>query len=179
MIGNRKWIALFSHTGSEIVNITNRLGTAPDLIITNNKPGTDTIHEGIRDVTYTAAKPTVEEYESLFEQDSIVTLHGWMRIVPGSICDNYDIYNLHPGLIDEYPELKGKDPQQQVFNMLNTPSHVGCVIHRATAELDAGPIVMTRRVINHYATPNILINVLHEMASDMWVDFFESELYLK
>lgn len=179
MIDNRRWIALFSHTGSEIVNISNRLGYDPDLIITNNKPGTDTIHEGIRDVVYTKSKPSAEDYESLFEGDPIVTLHGWMRIVPGSVCDNHTIYNLHPGLIDEYPELKGKDPQQQVFNMLNTPSHVGCVIHRATAQLDDGPITMSRRVTNHYATPNVLVKALHEMAGDMWVDFFENKLYMQ
>lgn len=179
MIDNRRWIAMFSHTGSEIVNISNRLGTSPDTIITNNQPGTDVIHEGIRDVVYTKSKPVAEDYETLFEDDPIVTLHGWMRIVPGSVCDNHEIYNLHPGLIDDYPELKGKDPQQQVFDMLNPPAHVGCVIHRATACLDDGPIIMSRRVVNHYATPNTLIKALHEMAGDMWVDFFENRLYTR
>lgn len=179
MIDNRRWIALFSHTGSEIVNISNRLGTTPDTIITNNQPGTDVIHEGIRDVVYTKSKPVAEDYETLFEDDPIVTLHGWMRIVPGSVCDNHEIYNLHPGLIDDYPELKGKDPQQQVFDMLNPPAHVGCVIHRATACLDDGPIIMSRRVVNHYATPNTLIKALHEMAGDMWIDFFENRLYTR
>ena len=179
MIDNRRWIAMFSHTGSEIVNISNRLGTSPDTIITNNQPGTDVIHEGIRDVVYTKSKPVAEDYETLFEDDPIVTLHGWMRIVPGSVCDNHEIYNLHPGLIDDYPELKGKDPQQQVFDMLNPPAHVGCVIHRATACLDDGPIIMSRRVVNHYATPNTLIKALHEMAGDMWIDFFENRLYTR
>jgi len=108
MIDNRRWIAMFSHTGSEIVNISNRLGITPDTIITNNQPGTDTIHEGIRDVVYTKSKPVAEDYETLFEDDPIVTLHGWMRIVPGSVCDNHEIYNLHPGLIDDYPELNAR-----------------------------------------------------------------------
>ena len=32
-----RWIALFSQTGSEIVDIANQLGVWPDRIFTNNK----------------------------------------------------------------------------------------------------------------------------------------------
>ena len=183
MIDNRPWIALFSQTGSEIVNISKRLGKYPDIIVTNQPKTSTNINSTILkacksdELVTLPKKPTAEEYDKIFIDDAIITLHGWLRIIPGSVCDKYTIYNLHPGLIDEYPELKGKDPQQQVFNMLNTPKHVGCVIHRATAELDGGPILTSRRVINHYASPNNLIKGLHEMASDMWVDFFERKIY--
>ena len=34
----KTWIALFSQTGSEIVNISKKLERRPDLVITNNRP---------------------------------------------------------------------------------------------------------------------------------------------
>ena len=34
-----KWIAFFSQTGSEIVNISKAIGRVPDLIVTNNDEG--------------------------------------------------------------------------------------------------------------------------------------------
>jgi folate-dependent phosphoribosylglycinamide formyltransferase PurN len=175
MIDGREWIALFSHTGSEIVNISNRLGFGPDRVITN-KMGT--VHRDLNHCTRTRPKPDDQDYQLLFaDKEPIITLHGWMRIIPGSICEEYDIYNLHPGLITQYPELKGKDPQERVFTTLNIPQYVGCVIHRATEELDSGEIIMSRRVLNTYPSVKLLTHALHDMAGDMWVDFFEKKLY--
>ena len=34
----KTWIALFSQTGSEIVNVSKRLDRRPDLVITNDRP---------------------------------------------------------------------------------------------------------------------------------------------
>ena len=33
-----KWVALFSQTGQEIIDITNQIDRVPDLIISNNHP---------------------------------------------------------------------------------------------------------------------------------------------
>ena len=46
-------------------------------------------------------------------------------------------------------------------------------------EVDSGEIVMSRKTINTYPSVNILSDVLHTMAGDMWVDFFENQLYNK
>ena len=172
----KKWIALFSHTGSEIVNISNELGRRPDKIITNKPPGSEDIHEGIRNVCYTSAKPKVQNYRQLFDGDAIITLHGWMRIIPGSICNEYEIYNLHPGLITKYPDLKGKDPQARVFEGSKTYDRVGCVIHRAIAEVDAGDILLERSFNNSFYSESTLTTALHEIASDMWVQLLEDKL---
>lgn len=177
MINGRQWIALFSHTGSEIVNISQRLGTSPDKVITNTMGD---VHRGVNHCTRTLRAPGQMDYRILLgDRDPIVTMHGWMRIVPGVICEEFDIYNLHPGLITEYPELKGKDPQQRVFEMLNPPQYVGCVLHRARAEVDSGEIVMSRKTINVYPSVETLTDTLHTMSGDMWVDFFENQLYNK
>lgn len=177
MIDGRPWIALYSHTGSEICNIAKQLESQPDLVITNSEQ----VNKKITAHTVkTSSRPSAVDYRTIFDtvdSNPIVTLHGWMRIVPGEICDEYEIYNLHPGLITQYPELKGKDPQERVFNMLNIPQYVGCVIHRAVAEVDSGEIIMSRRVLNTYPSAQILSHALHDMAGDMWVDFFEKRLY--
>lgn len=169
----RKWIALFSHTGREIAQLSRRLDITPHRIITNKPPNDDSIYEELDGLTFVAPTPTVDDYDTIFESDALVTMHGWMRIIPSEICNKYEILNLHPGLITRYPELKGKDPQQQVFNMMNPPSRVGCVIHRATAELDSGEVLMERSTANTFYGPNQLTTYLHKMAGDMWADFLQ------
>lgn len=177
MIDNRPWIALYSHTGSEICNISTRLSKQPDLVITNNSVGNDKLTcQSVK----TSPRPAAVDYRTIFDtvdSNPIITLHGWMRVVPAEICNEYEIYNLHPGLITQYPELKGKDPQERVFNMLNIPQYVGCVIHRAVAEVDSGEVIMSRKVLNTHPSAQILSHALHDMAGDMWVDFFEKGLY--
>lgn len=175
-----KWVALFSHTGSEIANVSKILNRWPDKIVTNNQPGASHINKQLlkhtKKIFYSREKPTVQDYNSFLNDATLVTLHGWMRVIPGSVCNNYDIYNLHPGLITKYPELKGKDPQAKVFESINTYANVGCVIHRAVAEVDAGDVLMERSTFNHYYGVDDLSSRLHEMATDMWVDFLQDKL---
>ena len=45
MINGKHWFAFFSHTGTEIANISKRLGIVPDCIITNNEPGNKNINK--------------------------------------------------------------------------------------------------------------------------------------
>jgi len=182
----KKWIALFSHTGSEIVNISDRIGRWPDAIITNKPPGSEDIHEGIvskfsketgNKVMYCNSTPKIGNYRQLLDGDAIITMHGWMLIIPESICKEYEIYNLHPGLITKYPELKGKDPQRRVFESTRKSyNHVGCVLHKAVAEVDAGEVIMERSTSNNFYSEEILTRNLHDMATDMWLQFLEDKL---
>jgi len=183
-----KWIALFSHTGSEICNISEKTGKWPDKIITNKVPGSKDIHPGITDgfsretgneVLYCSDKPSVAQYRQLLDSDSIITMHGWMRIIPPEICKEFNILNLHPGLISEYPELRGKDPQKRVFENEAAPTggtkeynKVGCVIHKCSPEVDGGLKVMERSTGNCFSGENTLTTALHKMAEGMWIDFF-------
>ncbi len=174
----RKWIALFSHTGSEISKISRAIGKTPTAIITTKRKGSSDICVDLpQNITHTVDKPTAQDYREFLDKDALITMHGWMRIVPPEICDEYEILNLHPGLITKYPELKGKDPQKRVFEMLNLPDRVGCVIHKAVGEVDEGEVLMERSTINTYPTPNVLIKSLHEMASDMWIEYLNTVLY--
>lgn len=173
-----RWVAMFSHTGTDIVNVSRHLNINPDVVVTNNTPGDTRINKCItkQNITYTKNRPSEVDYASLFEDADVVTLHGWMRIIPAKICESYEIYNLHPGLITKYPELKGADPQSRVYNRIKTYKHVGCVIHRVTNELDGGAVMMERQTINDYYGEKQLTQALHEMASNMWVDFLIDKL---
>ena len=179
-LSGRPWVTFFSHTGTEIVNLSNRLqssGLQPDIIITNEPRGRDNIHPGILDNIYVPNKPSVDDYFKVIPTDAIVTLHGWMRIVPPEICDAYKIFNLHPGLITKYPELKGKDPQAKVAELTDDYSKIGCVIHRVTSELDSGEVVYETSIMNNSYNEKTIINKLHDISLEMWVDFISSGYY--
>ena len=170
------WVTFFSHTGSEIVNISNELGRWPDKVITNNLPGSDHIHEAL-DVIYLPDRPSLGDYVKHINPGDIVTLHGWMRIVPQELCKQMDIYNLHPGLITKYPELKGADPQKKVFNSNKDYKEVGCVLHEVIPEVDEGKVLMSTQVYNNFYSEKLLSKKLHDIAKDMWVQFLKTKLH--
>ena len=86
-------------------------------------------------------KYVLEDYEEIlmYFPEAIITLHGWLRIMPKEVCERFSIFNGHPGLITEYPELKGKDPQIRAFE--GKYPVMGCVIHKVTAGVDEGKIL--------------------------------------
>lgn len=183
MIKGRKWFAFFSHTGSEIYKIYKRTGIKPDKIITNLPPGDERINNKLKRLSvewvYVNNRPDKADYERVLNRcnDCICTLHGWMRIVPGDICEEYEFYNLHPGLITEYPELRGKDPQARVLKNNATSrggtkeyDKIGLVIHRVTEGVDTGPIIAESSCHNSFGSETLIIEKLKEMAVDTWID---------
>ena len=105
------WITFFSQTGSEIADLAESLGYWPSRIITNRRPSSirtidpRIIENGCLEISN---KPTENEIRNILQyyKDPILTLHGWLRIMPPELCTSYPIYNGHPGLITQYPELK-------------------------------------------------------------------------
>ena len=92
------------------------------------------------------------------------------------MCENYNIYNLHPGLITKYPFLKGFNPQEKAFN-LKLPTS-GSVIHKVTSELDGGEILKSIEVDIKNLTLEEVYSELHKASSQLWVDFLqEFELF--
>jgi hypothetical protein len=179
-----RWIAMFSHTGSEIARLADRLGRLPDKIITNLTPGSTNISKDLTsEITFANNKPTVSDYRRLFTRGDFITMHGWMRIIPGSVCREYDIYNLHPGLCTVYSELRGKDPQKRVFENdasvlggIKEYPTVGCVLHRAEEHVDFGKTIMERSTGNCYSGPAHLTEALKDMAVDMWEEFINYKI---
>ena len=174
-----KWVAFFSQTGSEIVELSEQMGRWPDVIISNIRPDylrTITAKLKGRAVTFVSNKPTADEYTEVLskaispEDDYVITLHGWLRVVPQEIILKYPtMFNGHPGLISRYPELKGKDPQMKAWDLkLET---TGCVIHKVTAGVDEGPIIKQVEVSIKGLTVDEMFETLHTNSVNLWVDF--------
>lgn len=180
----RKWIAFFSQTGSEISTIIKKTGKHPFAVITTNKdfipsPANEkNIREKFEFENIFIIDRNIEEikYESLLKnlnvsREDLITLHGYLRIIPASICNYYSIYNLHPGLITKYPILKGKDPQQKAFNLGLKES--GVIIHKVIPEVDSGPVVIEERISIEDLTLEEVYEQLHLLATNAWLDFFK------
>ena len=169
-----EWIAFFSQTGSEIVDISKSLGRWPDKIITNKRPEhLRKINEELLniDIIYLSNKPTVEEYKNVLSKKCIVTLHGWLRIMPPEICEQHTIFNGHPGLITEYPELKGKDPQIRAFE--GKYPVAGAVLHKVVAGVDEGKVIAEERFNTFNLELNDLFRILRDRSLYMWCNFLK------
>lgn len=188
----RPWIAFFSQTGTEIYNLIKDLNVFPDCIVTNQQQ-TEKINKNLIDTVkfrehklnlknaweFIPKNPSLRDYSNILKNfdNPIITLHGFLRIVPKKVCEKYEIYNLHPGLITKYPELKGFNPQERAF--LHGHSTAGCVIHKVVPEVDEGPIVKTGQVlIEGLALPDIY-KKLHDLAFLLWKRFITEDKILE
>ena len=150
----------------------------PDLLITNERPShLRTINRDVlsHNIIMLPNKPTVEDYrrvlsEELYGKDYVISLHGWLRIMPAEIIKEYPVmYNGHPGLINKYPELKGKDPQKKAWD-LDLPTS-GCVIHRVTEEVDGGSIMRSDEISLRNLDMDMVFEKLHDLSIQQWVNF--------
>ena len=171
----RKWVAFFSQTGSEICQIAESLERWPDLIITNRRPEhLRTIDSRIPQdkLRWTANKPGLHEYQWLLQEysDAVITLHGWLRIMPEEICERFIIFNGHPGLITEYPELKGKDPQIRAYEGIKAGKYLnaGAVLHKVTAGVDEGKVIMEEYFNAQSLSLDELFRILRDRSLYMW-----------
>ena len=176
---SRPWVAFFSQTGSEIVEVSKLLGRWPDCIVTNERPEhLRKIHPALENkhLVFVENKPTEEELSMVIGQygNPLVTLHGWLRVMPPYICNRFEIYNGHPGLITKYPELKGKDPQQKAFDL--GLEYSGCVIHKVTEGVDEGKILLERKVYIKELEIGELFTILHSISVSLWVEFLKNKL---
>ena len=179
----KQWITFFSQTGAEIADIAESIGRWPDRIITNDRPEhLRTIDPRIEKQGYFtfSNKPDEEEYIELLEQfpDAIVTLHGWLRVVPAYVCERSKIYNGHPGLITKYPELKGKDPQVRAYEGIKSGKYptAGAVIHKVTAGVDEGKVLMEEKFNTFQLELDDLFRILRDRSLYMWVNLLKKVL---
>lgn len=178
ILDKRKWICFFSQSGSEILNLSKDIKRFPDLVVTNQRPeGKRQIIDQLltsNNIVYLSNKPGVEEYREVLEyyKNPLVTLHGWLRIVPDQICNNYEVYNGHPGL----PELGliGSDPQKQAFKQ--KVGYSGSIVHRVTPQLDQGEIKTKQTCsLKGVQTLDEVILKLKKTSRDAWRSFLTKE----
>lgn len=179
------WIACFSHTGSEVVNVNGALVYQ----------GADVrLRAALTDnMTFNNDAIPYEKYlyRSMINmrladlQDCIVTLNGYLGIINTPLLDrmksrNCKVYNIHPAPIQLYPELKGLDPQERLYDGIKDGKYqyIGCVIHEVTPQLDSGKLVHWKTEIAYPDwTKDQLYAHLHEMGTHMWLDFFREEMW--
>lgn len=186
-----KHIAFFTQSGQEISLIADKLGKWPDLIVTNRADLTGVDEDLLRargdQIVFLPDRPKPVDYLNIadeigysilnerWQKDVIVTLHGYLRIIPAEFCDTSVVYNGHPGLITMYPELKGYNPQQRAFD--TGYDFYGTVIHRVTPDLDDGPVVdsaVTEHRPGKFECVEDLIGYLKCMSVDLWCSFLEN-----
>lgn len=186
-IQNIDWVVFISQTGKEVMNISQHLDKNPRIIISNNvdRISKDVLSwidiEGII-LIITPRNASSVDYlilDKYIKKNSIITLHGYTRIIPTSFLNKYPkIFNGHPGLIDKYPHLKGFDPQVKAFNLkMNT---IGSVIHKVTEELDSGDIICTvSSCINNKSFLEEYYSQLSQTSFASWIFFFYNKCYEK
>lgn len=181
------WAALFSQTGSEICNLSERLGTYPNLVISDNVNSAidERININCKEVLWRSYKNLSKEekiqyYIKRLQGYDIITLHGWLNIVPAEVCNALSIYNGHPGLINYYPDLKGKDPQVRAWGDIKAYDALGSVVHKVTPGVDEGPIICySKSSAAGVGSLDKVFDILRETSLNSWVDFFNNKQYNK
>ena len=172
---SRPWIAFFSQSGKEIADISETLEKWPDLIITNKRPESlRQIDKRISNCTIFPNKPSVKDYEDILGtfNNPLITLNGWLRIIPEQICTKYEMYNNHPGLITEpeYTYLKGLNPQER--SIKDKARVMGCVLHKVTSEVDEGQVLVQRSFVAENKNEQEIWSLFRQISLDAWIYFF-------
>jgi len=177
------WCCFVSQTGSEVLGLCEQLRIVPKLLITNNpKKLREDVILFLKDngckLTVIPFNPSLEHYlQEDILSSKIITLHGYLRILPGEFIESYKpraVYNGHPGLITEYPELKGKDPQIRAHE--GGYGTIGSVIHEVTAGVDEGDVVHIKSAQNITTTLDGMYELLKYLSLRCWNEFFREKL---
>jgi phosphoribosylglycinamide formyltransferase-1 len=111
-------------------------------------------------------KPLSNEILALAESHKIglIVCAGFMRIMSGDLLNVYAgrMINLHPALLPKYggPGMYGEHVHEAVLAAHEKES--GCTVHLVTAGVDAGPILVQRKVpVLPNDTPQSLAERIH------------------
>lgn len=170
----KNWIAFFSQTGSEIVELSKAIGRKPDLIVTNRELYQLNLHPELKSlgtIMYANHDRLMEYFtnNNVYESaDTIITLHGYLRIVTEPVCSKYRIYNGHPAAIDLYPELKGKDPQARTWENKGKYKFLGSVVHEVIPTVDEGKIIKSVHFTNTATSLDDTFAMLKRSSLSAW-----------
>ena len=180
----KNWITFFSQTGSEIGLVATAINRWPDLVITNNpqpfanRPENElckALKEGKTKLYTIPSRPTLEDYKNALmffdAKDTLITLHGYLRIIPGEICDNYQILNGHPGRIWVDESLKGFNAQEKAWKRGDEIG--GSVIHECVAKLDSGRILAKKECSIKGLTLDETYATLHDNSVSLWIEYLK------
>lgn len=182
---NKTWYAMFSHTGKEIEAVSRMLGRKPYMIYTNNPKYNGPL---MSRVCFDRHDGILENSIGILAPNSVLTLHGYNRILPKWYVEwlkekNIKCYNLHPAPIQLYRDLKGKDPQERLFEGIHEGRYlyIGNVIHEVIPEVDSGEILAWDLMpVNADSavcrSVDSLSKSLHSAAAVLWTEFLKEAL---
>lgn len=186
-----KWYSLFSHTGKETEALTHVLwdeGVRLERAYTDNQRFEGGLNLCGAHVCRVASRSLLNEMlcsRLYFSDESLITLNGYMGIVPADVLRNLKergckVYNIHPAPIQLYPELRGKDPQERMYEGIQKReyNYIGVVIHEVDEGIDTGRIVhWVLQLADPGMTKDELYERLHEMGTQAWESFFRERMY--
>ena len=155
--GNKKikTAVFISGTGSNLKNLIqfSKKKKSPisiNLIISNNFESKGLrfakIHK-IEKKIFKFKKKTLDEKKLLKilknKEINLICLAGFMKILSGSFIKSFKgkILNIHPSLL---PKYKGLDTHKRV--LINKEKYTGCTVHFVSSKLDAGKIIVQKRI---------------------------------
>ncbi len=159
-----KKVALFSSSnGSTIQGLfdAQAKGRIPNVefsLFVTDKPDSGALKkakkQGIKlcEILETQTEETREEYDRALinilrnQQPDVVLLAGWMRILSPLFCEQFGpiTWNVHPSLLPDHAGLMGDAVHKEVLN--DGDRYTGCSIHRVSSEVDAGEMVLQRKI---------------------------------
>ena len=76
-------------------------------------------------------------------ETNLICLAGFMKILSGNFIKSFKgkILNIHPSLL---PKYKGLDTHKRV--LINKEKYTGCTVHFVSSKLDAGKIIVQKRI---------------------------------
>lgn len=186
-----KWCGLFSHTGKELEKLTgmdHEFDLRLDIAITNNMDYSGNLAmKGVRLYKLASVKDVnwLLKQPDIVADNSLITLNGYMGILPSDVLHNLKlrgckVYNIHPAPIQMYPELRGKDPQERMYEGIQKREYafIGVVIHEVDEGVDTGKIVhWILELADHGMAKEELYDRLHELGTQAWESFFRERMY--
>lgn len=175
-----QWISFVSQTGEEIAQLASLYSQVYEVTVVTNHVDRikDENKKWFKKIISLPSKPTPSDYFNLnLDQYDLITLNGYLRIIPSQITNIYTIYNGHPGLITKFPELRGKDPQERAWR--GEYKEIGSVVHRVIEEVDEGEVLYSSSVmldLNKVYTLDDYYNILRKTSLDCWDKFINSIL---
>ena len=156
---NKPWIALFSHSGKEIYQISTAIAKKPDVILTTNLDANTwfpSLLHGFR-----VGIPFDENMHDVFDT---LRMDEWKDA----------IITLHPGLINYYSELRGKDPQEKTWDNIESYQFIGSVVHKVTDKIDDTSTIKTYCMVNNTCnSKKEVYNTLRRTSLVSWLQFFD------
>lgn len=78
----------------------------------------------------------------------LICLAGYLKILPGTITRKFDgrVVNIHPSLLPKFGGSGMYGDRVHAAVLQSRETQTGCTVHYVTDEVDAGPVILSRKV---------------------------------